>query len=154
MSHLYRVLGVSDRCTDEELKKAFQKKALLWHPDRQTEDIPGKKERAEHMFKEITSSYDNIVRMRENGQDVMFELHQAEQAHARSNSQAGGYASRDGYRQARPGAGGMGNAQRDWQAHRAAYDKANRMPKDAPRRILYFVTTHTLCRFLWPLDLF
>ena len=73
MSHLYRILRVSETCTDDELKKAFQKKALLWHPDRQPDEK--RRARAEHMFKEISTSYNSIIQLRENGQDALFEMH-------------------------------------------------------------------------------
>jgi hypothetical protein len=137
MSHLYRILGVSETCTDDELKKAFQKKALLWHPDRQPDEK--RRARAEHMFKEISTSYNSIIQLRENGQDALFEMHAAEQAHRRQHGSSAGWR-HPGAGGRHPGAGGMGNEQRDWQAHRAAYDKANRVPKDAPRRILFFCT--------------
>lgn len=123
MSHLYRILGVPQTCSDEELKKAFQKKALLWHPDRQPDET--RRARAEHMFKEISTSYNRIVQLRESGQDAMAELHQAEQAYRHQYRNPGfQHGGRAGNRH--PGAGGAGNEHRDWQAHRAAYDKANR----------------------------
>ena len=66
----------------------------------------------------------------------MSELHQAEQAHRQQYGSSAGFQHRGGARN--PNAGGMGYEQRNWEAHRAAYDKANRVPKDAPRRILFF----------------
>jgi len=49
----YEMLGVSQNATDEELKKAYRKLALKYHPDRN----PGDKE-AEEMFKEINRAYE------------------------------------------------------------------------------------------------
>ena len=48
----YEVLGVSRSCGDEDLKKAYRKLALKYHPDRN----PGDKE-AEERFKEIGEAY-------------------------------------------------------------------------------------------------
>ena len=46
----YEVLGVSESASDTELKKAFRKEALKWHPDRH-----GGSKEAEAKFKEVGS---------------------------------------------------------------------------------------------------
>lgn len=53
-SDYYDILGVSKGASAEELKKAYRKQALEWHPDRhQGSD----KEAAEKRFKEINEAY-------------------------------------------------------------------------------------------------
>ena len=52
MTDLYNTLGVSKTCSEQELKKAYRKLALKYHPDRN----PGKE--SEEKFKEISSAYD------------------------------------------------------------------------------------------------
>lgn len=49
----YEVLGISKGATDEEIKKAYRKTALKYHPDRN----PDNKE-AEEKFKEAAEAYD------------------------------------------------------------------------------------------------
>ena len=47
----YQILGVGKNATDEEIKKAFRKLALEFHPDR------NKSKGAEEKFKEINEAY-------------------------------------------------------------------------------------------------
>lgn len=49
----YQLLGVSQSASDEEIKKAYRKLAMKYHPDRN----PGDKD-AEKRFKEISHAYD------------------------------------------------------------------------------------------------
>ncbi|MDR3463624.1 MAG: molecular chaperone DnaJ [Beijerinckiaceae bacterium] len=51
----YEVLGVSKTCTDVEMKTAFRKAAMQYHPDRN----PGNSE-AEHKFKELNEAYQTL----------------------------------------------------------------------------------------------
>merc|ERR1712216_231679 len=49
----YEVLGVSRTANDDELKKAYRKQALKWHPDKN----PDQKDVAEKTFKEVAEAY-------------------------------------------------------------------------------------------------
>jgi len=46
-----KTLGVSENASEEEIKKAFRKLALLYHPDRNSNAV------AEEKFKEINEAY-------------------------------------------------------------------------------------------------
>ena len=50
----YAILGVSRNASDDELKKAYRKLALKWHPDRNKNN----KKEAEEKFKEISQAYE------------------------------------------------------------------------------------------------
>jgi molecular chaperone DnaJ len=52
---LYKVLGVSRKASDEEIKKAYRKLARKYHPDRNPDDP-----KAEERFKEVQGAYDTL----------------------------------------------------------------------------------------------
>ena len=54
----YEILGVSRDATPEEIKKAYRKLALKYHPDRHP---PEKKKWAEEKFKEISEAYEVLM---------------------------------------------------------------------------------------------
>ena len=49
----YEVLGVPKDATEEQIRKAYKKLALRWHPDKN----PDNKKEAEEKFKEINEAY-------------------------------------------------------------------------------------------------
>ncbi|XP_016295446.1 dnaJ homolog subfamily B member 6-like [Sinocyclocheilus anshuiensis] len=54
MGDYYEILGVTKNASHDDIKKAYRKKALKWHPDKN----PNNKEQAEKMFKEISEAYE------------------------------------------------------------------------------------------------
>lgn len=52
-SDYYDILGITKGASADEIKKAYRKQALEWHPDRHKDD----KEAAEKRFKEINEAY-------------------------------------------------------------------------------------------------
>lgn len=55
MKNFYELLGVNENATQDEIKSAYRKLAMQWHPDRNS----GNKE-AESMFKSITEAYETL----------------------------------------------------------------------------------------------
>ena len=49
----YEILGVSKDATPDEIRKAYKKLAIKWHPDKHVDD----KKEAEEKFKEIAGAY-------------------------------------------------------------------------------------------------
>ena len=52
-SDFYDILEVGQRADNAELKKAYRKLAMQYHPDRNPDDAG-----AEHKFKEVSEAYD------------------------------------------------------------------------------------------------
>ncbi|XP_077392061.1 dnaJ homolog subfamily B member 2 [Festucalex cinctus] len=54
MVDYYNILGVSKTAAQDDIKKAYRKLALKWHPDKN----PDNKEEAEKKFKEVAEAYE------------------------------------------------------------------------------------------------
>ena len=52
----YRLLGVDDKFTPDQLKKGYRKAAMKWHPDKN----PDNREVAEKKFKEVAAAYETL----------------------------------------------------------------------------------------------
>ncbi|XP_055386394.1 dnaJ homolog subfamily C member 7 isoform X2 [Condylostylus longicornis] len=71
----YKILGVSKNASDDEIKKAYRKKALIHHPDRHANSSEMDKKDQEIKFKELGEAYsvlsDPKKKMRyDSGQDM------------------------------------------------------------------------------------
>jgi len=54
----YEILGVSKDATDREIKKAYRKAALKWHPDKHPQE---KREKASKRFTRISNAYEVLI---------------------------------------------------------------------------------------------
>ncbi|XP_018015575.2 uncharacterized protein LOC108672429 isoform X1 [Hyalella azteca] len=71
----YKILGVSKTASDDEIKKAYRKMALLHHPDRHSSASAAEKAEHERKFKELGEAYAVLTDpkkrgMHDRGQDV------------------------------------------------------------------------------------
>ncbi len=66
-SNLYETLWISKNASDDEIKKAYRKKAMKYHPDRNAGD-----KEAEKKFKEISNAYDTLGDTKKRKQYDMF----------------------------------------------------------------------------------
>ena len=53
----YKILGVERDASENDLKKAYRKLAMKWHPDKN----PDKQEQAEKKFKEVSEAYEVLT---------------------------------------------------------------------------------------------
>lgn len=53
----YKLLEVQKGATDDEIKKAYRKAALKWHPDKHSNSNEEARAHAEKMFKDIGEGY-------------------------------------------------------------------------------------------------
>ena len=53
----YKILGVGKAANDEEVKKAYRKRAMVHHPDRHSGATEQEKKDHEHKFKEVIVFY-------------------------------------------------------------------------------------------------
>ena len=51
----YKILGVTQECTDQEIKSAYRKLARKWHPD-----VAGNTDEVVKKFKEINEAYETL----------------------------------------------------------------------------------------------
>ncbi|XP_030382781.1 dnaJ homolog subfamily C member 7 isoform X2 [Scaptodrosophila lebanonensis] len=71
----YKILGVTREATDDEIKKAYRKKALVHHPDRHANSSAEERKVEELKFKEIGEAYSILSDTRkksryDSGQDI------------------------------------------------------------------------------------
>lgn len=60
----YALLGIKPEASNDEVKKAYRKLVMLYHPDRLTGKSDAEKKVAAQKFDEITSAYDSIRNQR------------------------------------------------------------------------------------------
>jgi len=63
-SSAYKILGISPEATDEEVKKAYRKMALKYHPDRVTSMGEDVEKAAKLKFQELQAAYEDIKKQR------------------------------------------------------------------------------------------
>ena len=61
MKNYYDILGVADTASQEEIKKAYKKMAIKYHPDKQTNKTEEEKKTYEEKFKEISEAYEVLT---------------------------------------------------------------------------------------------
>ena len=60
----YEVLGVNKNATDDELKKAYRKMAMQYHPDRQINASETEQKWAAEKFRAVQKAYEHIKQQR------------------------------------------------------------------------------------------
>lgn len=60
MKDFYKILNVSKNASEKEIRAAFRKLSMKYHPDRQAGKSDAEKKEAEEKFKEISEAYDTL----------------------------------------------------------------------------------------------
>ena len=61
MDKYYNILELTPGCSQDEIKKAYKKMAIKYHPDKQNDKSSQEKAIAEAKFKEIAEAYDVLM---------------------------------------------------------------------------------------------
>lgn len=57
-SNYYDILDIDRKATQEDIKKAYKKLALIHHPDKHSDAPPNEKEEQQEIFKKISAAND------------------------------------------------------------------------------------------------
>lgn len=57
----YKILELQNNASDEEVKKAYKKMAIKYHPDKQSDKTDLEKKEAEEKFKKIAEAYEVLT---------------------------------------------------------------------------------------------
>jgi len=60
----YKILEVEENATEEEIKKAYRKMALKFHPDKVAQEGEEVQRSATEKFKKVQEAYENIKKKR------------------------------------------------------------------------------------------
>ncbi|MDY6788415.1 MAG: molecular chaperone DnaJ [Candidatus Nanohaloarchaea archaeon] len=102
----YRLLGVSEDASQEEIKKAYRKKAKKYHPDSNSEEAD------EEKFKEINKAYEVLSDKEKREKYDMFGEEGVGATGSRGGFQGGGFGSFQDLFEAFFGGGGRGRGRR------------------------------------------
>lgn len=99
-------MGVTKESTDADIKKAYRKLALKWHPDKNSE-TEEQKTKAEKMFKEVNEAYAVLSDKEKRRQhDMGFSLD--DMTNGSGGMGGGGFPGGMNFNMGGPGGGGMG----------------------------------------------
>ena len=73
----YEKLGLQDNASDDEVKKAYKKMAIKYHPDKQSNKSTEEKADAEKKFKEIAEAYEILTNKDKYRQNNFNNIHSA-----------------------------------------------------------------------------
>jgi hypothetical protein len=64
LQEAYRILGIPETATEDQIRQAYRELALRYHPDRVASQGDAARQDAEKKFREITEARDTIFRAR------------------------------------------------------------------------------------------